>query len=188
MTTTKSFRTRYNRHKKKYGDISIKILKTGTKEEIDLAEEKFIADFNTFIPHGLNKTADGKGKAKYSTLGYKFSQESRKKMSLAARGRIPWNKGKTYNFRPEVSASRKGKQWRPPKLSEDEVVEIIELYRNKVPLDDARLGMIQRNGRPYSYEHAFAQKYGEIFGVTPSRVRQIINRKGWDHVWNRYSE
>ncbi|WP_353485420.1 NUMOD3 domain-containing DNA-binding protein [Haliscomenobacter sp.] len=48
---------------------------------------------------GKKFTDEHKAKMSAAHLGKTFSKESREKMSAAKKGRIPWNKGKIYNFK-----------------------------------------------------------------------------------------
>ena len=65
------------------------------KQSPDIAvldeEEKYITHYNSLVPNGLNLTWSGKGSGHnsphFSTRGYKFSEESRQKMSESAKKR-----------------------------------------------------------------------------------------------------
>ncbi len=190
-TTSVNFYRRMRSHSRgrfKDRNFSVQLLECGTNPEIFDMEETYVTKYDTYN-NGLNLTRDGKPSTKHRSSGYKFSNETRKKMSdIKKRDFKPWNKGKSYKMRPEVSEFRKGKQWGPTVLTEEKVVKIIELYLERAPLVDDRIGKIQRNGRPFSYEHAFAQKYGEVFEISSARIRQIITKRGWAHVWERYSK
>jgi group I intron endonuclease len=56
-----------------------------SREDLNLAEKKYIKEYNTLTPNGLNLTDGGNAPI--------FSEQSRKKMSDSAKGRKPWNKG-----------------------------------------------------------------------------------------------
>ena len=57
-----------------------------TRKEAGILEEKYIAEHGTF-GDGYNLTTGGE-------KGWEISEETRKKMSKASSGRVPWNKGK----------------------------------------------------------------------------------------------
>jgi group I intron endonuclease len=101
---------------KKYGRTNFKkeILEFfPTKQEAFNAQEKYIKQFNTLNPNGYNISPIGglgnsgcfseEMKLKHSILlsgenngmfGKNHSDESKQKMKLNMKGRIPWNKGK----------------------------------------------------------------------------------------------
>jgi group I intron endonuclease len=112
---------------RKYGKndfVISKIDNAHTWESACELEKKYIKNFNTKVPNGMNMTDGGDGvfglkhsdKTKEqmrkshlgkgigednpmygkpgSMLGKKWSDESRKKLSESCKGRVPWNKGK----------------------------------------------------------------------------------------------
>ena len=91
---TTSFKNRLSYHKKSdrfsIGIKSYEILFEGPYDICDLLEEHFIELHDTY-KNGLNVTFNGKGKSethKFNTLGFKFSEESKKKMSESGKNRI----------------------------------------------------------------------------------------------------
>ena len=119
---TKNFHRRIAQHKRMQGDSSAlyaAIKKYGAenfvfthiadafdKECACIIEQSLIKEKNTFTPNGYNMTSGGDG-------GFVMSEESRKKMSEAKKGKPAHNKGKPSN--PDVVAkmiaSKKGKPW-----------------------------------------------------------------------------
>ena len=91
---------RLNNHKKslRFSEsrlVNHEILFEGPYDECERLEEMFIEKYNTF-ESGLNCTRRGKGRSEcdgFNTLGFKFSEESRKKMSASAKARGPTNVG-----------------------------------------------------------------------------------------------
>jgi len=82
----------------KYGkdNFSIEIIfNADSLEELDKKEEEFINKFNTLSPNGYNLKTGGNVP--------RMSEESKRKMSLASKARIPWNKGLTKDD-PRVAA------------------------------------------------------------------------------------
>lgn len=59
-----------------------------TEEELSNKEKYWIKFYNSKAPNGYNITDGGEG-----CLGYKPTKETLEKLSKAAKGRIPWNKG-----------------------------------------------------------------------------------------------
>ena len=75
----------------KYGveNFKVEILREcKTKDELNYWEKYYISELNTKVPNGYNLTDGGEG-----AVGAIISEESRKKMSEAKKGCIPWNKG-----------------------------------------------------------------------------------------------
>ena len=73
-------------------------------EFLDTLEIDAIAKFNTIAPHGYNRNKGGSGSIKHS-------EETRRKMSKAKKGKPPPNKGKTHSkeHRRKISEAMKGK-------------------------------------------------------------------------------
>lgn len=96
----------------KYGKdaFTYEILHDGIIPEfLDDLEIEAIQKFNTIVPHGYNLTAGGGG-----TLGFSHSEESRKQIGDAHRGKSAWNKGLhgitfSKEHRENISRARFGK-------------------------------------------------------------------------------
>jgi alpha-D-ribose 1-methylphosphonate 5-triphosphate synthase subunit PhnI len=75
--------------------FSTEILAENAEIAILLQEADFITQYNTLSPFGLNLTKSGKGSGHdslhFTTRGYKFSEESRKRMSESAKRRCKTN-------------------------------------------------------------------------------------------------
>jgi len=108
---------------------------------IELAESEYISLYNTHC-NGLNYTKCGKGyghdSPNFTTIGYIYSDESRKKMSDSAkirckrdhtkmvdRSKANWNNAE---YRKSQEGKRKGKRLHPPKLSDETVQKIRDRY------------------------------------------------------------
>ena len=79
---------------KKYGEANFtyEILHDGIiPEMLDAFEIQAIAEHNTVAPNGYNLTHGGEGGSP--------SEETRRKISKAGKGRTPWNKGKPSPYR-----------------------------------------------------------------------------------------
>lgn len=95
---------------KKYGkeNFIIEVLEQcKSKKELEQQEIFWIKKLNTLSPNGYNLTEGGEG-----NLGRKPSLVTRRKMSDAHRGQIPWIIGKTHSkeTRKKISKSHKGKK------------------------------------------------------------------------------
>lgn len=92
---------KFHRAIRKYGEENFTVeevmwveapTKQALKAKLDFLEIHFIQKFDTHR-HGYNSTDGGEGK-----LGFRFSEESRRKMSEAAKGRKSPFKGKKHSF------------------------------------------------------------------------------------------
>jgi hypothetical protein len=95
----------------------------------------------------------------------------------AKKGNVPWNKGiKCHSEEQKASWSemRKGKVWRPQTITDDITKQIMEEYSSKPILDGT--DKIQRNGKKASYIWLFAKDRASKYGVTPTRLRQVIEK------------
>lgn len=160
------------------------VFQTQTIDKCLAEEERLITALDTYH-NGLNESENGRGKnhcTSFTTLGYKFSEVSRQKMSntrllLFKEGHIkPYRHTFTEKQRKQASDSRIGKQ-HSTKLTEKQVIEILELFDSKPPLEQA--GKKQGNGRITSYEWAFSVEYGSQYKVTPACMLKIIKGKTW---------
>jgi hypothetical protein len=149
------------------------IFETADKEIAKQKEIEYISNFNTYL-NGWNKSPGGEG----------FENYERKGIGGVKKGSIPWNKNKSGCFSEDTiehfSKVRKGKVWKPPKLTEDDVKNIRDLYTNKINISG--VGIKSKNGKEMSYEQAFSIKYSEIYNTTKENIRRIIERKTWKNV------
>ncbi len=106
------------------------------------------------------------------------------------KGTIPWNKGKTntYFATKELKEIRSknsiGENNPKSKLSEKQVIEIIELYLQKPEIES--VGKIQKNGRSISYEWGFSMEFSEKYGLTSTAIMRLITKKCWKNVWKKF--
>lgn len=149
------------------------IFETEDKEIAKQKEIEYISRFNTYI-NGWNKSPGGEG----------FENYERKGIGGVKKGFIPWNKNKSGCFSEDTlkhfSEIRKGKVWKPSKLTSDDVKTIREIYEKKI--DIPGVGIRMKNGRDMSYEQAFSIKYSSIYNTTKENIRRIIERKTWKNV------
>lgn len=149
QATTKNFRIRQNNWKcltqkyagtainnarKKYGldAFDFEILKECEDEELNFWEKYYIKELNTKIPYGYNLTDGGGG-----TSGYIFNltEEQKKKISEAKKGKTPWMKGKhhSYETRKKLSEALKGikrSDETKKKLSEIRSKPVLQIDKN----------------------------------------------------------
>lgn len=146
-------------------------------------ETKMITEHDTFHS-GLNKTYSGKGNhhnsKKFTTKGFKFTEESKKKMSLSAKRRGIQSLMQYYNkLTPEDlqtkyrnhSQKTKGIA-KPTRLKKSIVIGILKAYKQRPDLKG--VGSVQRNGKKLTYEQAFAKLYSNLYQVNIRQIRLII--------------
>ena len=122
-----------------YGERNGMFGKTHTKE----AKEK------------ISKAFQEKG---HPWLGRKHSEESRNKMSKSAKGRVV-----SYSTRLKKSDQQKGEKNINSKISEEQVLQIRELYK----LD------------PNKYSQ---KNLADLFGVKQAAISKIVTGRTWKHV------
>lgn len=147
--TVRDFDTRLAEHKRKqnsivgkainkYGDDNFHyeiIARALTIDELNNLEYELIKAYNTLAPNGYNQVEGGG-----STTGYTYKEESKKKMSLAKKGRFSGENnsfyGKTHSeeTKQRLSQARKGR-----KLSEEWKTKIAESQYKKVCIVDLNL-------------------------------------------------
>lgn len=153
---------------------------------IQKMEEYYIKKFDSFY-NGLNESIDGKGNhmaLNFTTKGYKFSKNTRKKMSLSKKNSnfMPWNAGKKMSeeFKKKISESKKGTV-AYTKLEKSDVIKIREDYNNKINKYN-NVGKVMKNGKRMSYIQAFSIDYSKRYNVTSTNIRRILNKETWLNV------
>lgn len=207
---TKNLKKRLNEHKRserfKIGITNVEILFEGEKNDCEFFEGHYIQKYDTFI-HGLNNTKTGKGQNFFlTTLGYKFSEESRKKMSESAKGKHSGEKNGMFNkthsliTRKKISQIHKGKVYHS-KLTKQQVEEIRNKYSNKSLEIEKELilkkvkktqrkevinmknidfsNLISGNGSKLTYYTLFCIKISEMYNVHPNNIRRILKEETW---------
>lgn len=174
-----------------------KILEESTdRNYIEKREEYWIKRLKTFT-EGLNSTILGKGyghnSPRFTTLGYTFSEDSRKKMSEAAKRRgggseqmreLSLNQWKDPKMRKHHSDIRKGKRLRKPKLSDEIVAEIRNRYKIEydILMNEVMVINEERHKKNPSWNKVtphrhFANKYAKEYGVSNTLLVGIVTNK-----------
>jgi len=190
ITYDKGFSNRLSCHKRKTFKgikFTYEILhESEDRKLIEELEEKEITSQKSYLKNiGLNKTKTGKGwpnNSGFTTLGYKFSEESKLKMSKSQKlVDRSYQRGRKRS--PEtiekIKKHHKGKVFYS-KLSIIQIKEIKNLYESKPILDG--VGEVQQNGRAMSYDQAFSKKYSLIYKVTTQCIKHIISGRSWTNV------
>jgi len=162
----------YNaRNKYGWDSFEFKVLKEfKTIDEATEAEKYYIEKYNTIRPNGMNMTLGGDG-----SCGYQYSDEQRKKISDANKGKKPSTetkkkmslarKGKagtkhTKLFKKKMSDMRNGSNNPASKLNEGQVIKIRSEYNKNI-----------------SY-----RELGDKYNVGAGTILNIINRNSWVNI------
>lgn len=91
------------------------------------------------------------------------------------KGTTPWNKGKSgYQLNISPQGRLNQDKARVRKISPEEVAIIIKNYKDKIYIEDERIGKTRKNGKIFTYEKAFAEFYSKIYKVTDTRILQLL--------------
>lgn len=166
--------------------------------EAEILEEYYIALYNSYYD-GLNESINGKGNhlaPNFNTLGFKFSEESKLKMSVSAKksnhGHLNWPK-MTNEHRKYLSSIRKGICWRNKKITNDVANTIIDSLENKDiefsyefiekhvrDKDIPSIGIKEltelktKNHKPLSYRMLLSAYYAQKLNVTASAINAVF--------------
>jgi hypothetical protein len=174
-------------------EFSVEILETSMDRSfIESREEYWINELDTYN-NGLNETWSGKGSGhnspKFTTAGYVYSDESRKKMSESAKKRVDKVKLAKISadmwadpvMRQHHSDIRKGKRLRKPKLSDEQVNNIRDLYTLTLSELEQECEVINtaRHKKNKSWPATntatlFANKYKDKYDVSNTLLRGIV--------------
>jgi len=162
---------------------------------IERQEEHYINKYDTY-QNGLNESPQGKGwghnSSNFTTLGYVFSDESRQKMSLAAKKRAQREDPRLRSTRSKnnwlnpvyakkQSDARKEKRLRPLKVSDENVAEIRALYEQEKHQIEKQLIVINEERKrknagwkPLKVHSEFAKKYCNKYNVTKNFIVGVV--------------
>lgn len=178
-------------------DFDIKILAESTvRSKIEELEEYYIKYYDTYN-NGLNNSESGKGYGhndpKFTTLGFKFTDEQRKKMSEAGkkralregfetRSRRSKDAWKNEEFRKKQIEIRKNKRLRPPKISDECVVKIRERFHSMEDYLEKETNKIneERHSKNPSWkktnkERVFANVFHKEYNVSVPTLYGIVS-------------
>ena len=96
------------------------------------------------------------------------------------KGTTPWNKGiKGYKLTlSEDGKLKKAQSSKKNNIITDHMATKIRLdFEQKVKIQDDRIGKIQRNGKPFSYERAFCIVYSGLYKVSSQYIYRILKNK-----------
>lgn len=200
ITMKKRMKQRFGDHKrsKRFKDCGFdyQILEESTdRSYIEKQEEYYINKYDTY-QNGLNESPQGKGwghnSSNFTTLGYVYSEESRKKMSESAKKRAEregfnlrskrskenW---KNPNYISKQSEVRKGKRLRPLKISDETVAEIRSLYEQEKVEIEQQLVSINKERKeknsgwkPLTVHSEFAKKYCDHYNVSKNFIVGVV--------------
>lgn len=200
ITILRRIKTRmadHRRSKRFYqDDFEVTILEeSDDRNKIEQLEEYYIKKYDTHCT-GLNCSPSGKGcghnSPRFTTLGYIYSPQSRKKMSIKAKARAKRDHDKMSErsrqlwndpeYRKRQEGKREGKRLRPPKLTDDQVKEIRKLFaemkgqiENDIrPINETRIKM---GYSPATPEREFAKRYCRQYAVSETLIRNIVTNK-----------
>lgn len=179
-TDSVCIKNRMCRHKKSSRfigyDFSYEIIEFSNSVELIDKESYYIQYYNTLTPNGLNISIDGKGNhlsSNFTTRGFKFSEESKKKMSESSKSRTRTTGWKHSDDTKKMwSDKRTGKCWKKPVLTEHQWNELNDIW-NKKPA----CPLVNSINKKLSYERSFAKVYAEHFGLTVNGLYNIITNK-----------
>lgn len=177
-------------------DFEMTILEeSDDRNKIEQLEEYYIKKYDTHRT-GLNCSPSGKGHGhnspRFTTLGYIYSEESRKRMSIKAKARAKrdhdqmaersrqlWN---DPEYRKRQEGKREGKRLRPPKLSDAQVDEIRKLFAEMQCQIESDIQLInearvKRGHSPATPEREFAKQFHVRYGVSETLIRNIVTNK-----------
>ena len=179
-TDSKCIKNRMCRHKSSTRfanfDFTYEIIEQSADINILQKEQYYIQQYNTLVPNGLNISIDGKGNhlsPNFTTRGFKFSEESKIKMSISSKKRqrsTGWVH--SQETKAHWSKTRTGKCWKKPALNKDQWDELNMIWNEK-----PSCSLTNSIGKRISYERAFAKQYAERFGLSVNGLYNIITNK-----------
>lgn len=186
--TQKYAGTAINNARKKYGidAFDFEILKECNDDELDYWEKYYIKELNTKIPYGYNMTDGGetswiKGKhhseetrkkISEASRGRTVSEETKRKLSESHKGKTSWNKGKPYSeeTRKKLSECNKGKHH-----SEETKKKMSEALKGRHLSEETRMKMSEaQKGRKVSEETRM--KLSEINNKTVFQINPLTKQ------------
>jgi len=170
---TKNPQSRKQNHRKKKPRHEFVVIQEFLDVTVATEHEQRLIREYAKLENGWNKTPGGEYEA---NSGY-----ARKGMGGVSKGTIPWNKGITgcfdKNLVERFRRDRKGVVF-SSKLSPDKVQEIRFRFEQHEPIQG--VGVVSKNGKPFTQERLFSKKYHEEYGITEANLYKIVRGKSWD--------
>ena len=182
-----------NNARKKYGieSFGFEILKECEDEELDYWEKYYIKELNTKVPYGYNMTDGGDGcpgyihseetrkKMSEAQKGKKLSEETKQKISEAQKGEKHWNYGKHLpeEHKKKLSEAQKGKKhWNYGKhLPEEHKKKLSEANKNGKLAKPVL--QINKDTNEIITEFPSVSEVERQFGINHSNISQCCNGK-----------
>ena len=97
------------------------------------------------------------------------------------KGTIPWNKGKSgYHLNLTEEGKNKKinsvKNRKNKKLKDSDISFLLYNYKNKIEIENEKIGKVQRNGKVFSYNRAFAHHFSKVFNVSQNYIYYVITK------------
>lgn len=96
------------------------------------------------------------------------------------KGTTPWNKGRTgyvLNLTEDGKKRKKISAKRNNKITDEISKKIKKDFIECVGINDERIGIVQQNGRLFTYERAFCLEYSKKYNVSDQYIYRIIKGK-----------
>lgn len=209
-TTTQNLQKRLSVHKnsnrfKNKKIVNIEILyETDDIKELYDKEKYFIEKYNTFH-NGLNKSINGRGNHlsdKFTTLGFKYSIESKEKMKKSKinfnpywlktckRNKIPCRKNLRYNSKlTEKQVNEIKNNFKNYNFNKDITIKYIKKSQINLYLNDQILtnNLILKNGKPISFQIIYSHEICKKYNVSNITILNILRNKCWNKniVWKK---
>jgi len=189
----------YSSERFKNDDFDVEIIEENAdRSKIEELEEYYISYYDTY-ENGLNNTKCGKGfghnDPKFTTLGYSFTEDQRKKMSESGkrrairegfelrsqRSKSIW---KNEEYRKKQSEIRKNKRLSPPKISDKKVLEIRKRFHSMEDYLNEEVNKINKerhlknpSWKKTNKERVFANKFHTDYDLTATALYGIVSYK-----------
>jgi len=189
ITNNLQRRTHAHRYSDRFKGHEFKIeilMECDSYKEAQLLEPIFIAEHGTFV-NGLNLTKHGKGysnSSRFTTTDFKFSENSRKKMSEKSRARGAGTALQSWlrahpdiveKMRKKHSLKTRGRP-KATRLTEESIRNFYSLYSTR-PSTSRQPGRCPRSGQLLSYERAFCFDYASAFGMSITYGMNLLQGK-----------
>lgn len=165
-------------------EFKVEILyKTLCHDNVLEKEKQFIESFDSYH-NGLNESIDGSGNhlaLNFTTLGVKFSEETKQKISQKAKGnRRALGLVHSEETKKIWSEKRKGKVW-SKKFSVTQIRTLMTDFK-VFPVSEISTS---KNGRPLSHLRNFCNKNAKKYNMSNKTMENILSGKtiAWEHLY-----